>query len=110
MAAFRSHAIDDAGGESLLGGEEAAGQGHLGCESGGAAEIQQGPVLGAAEAARGFGHLEFGARGGDNQVAFEDDAEREADRIAVRCGNDRLPIDPIGARLSRTFTGSFSFV
>ena len=46
---------------------------------------------------------------GDNQVAFEDDAEREAHRIAVRCGNDRLSIDPIGARLSRTFIGSLFF-
>ena len=96
MAAFRRDAVDDAGREGFLGGEEAAGQGHLGREGGGAAEIQQGPVLGAAEAARGFGHLEFGARGGDNQVAFEDDAEREAHRIAVRCGDDRLPIDRSG--------------
>ena len=37
-----------------------------------------------AEAARGLGHLEFRARRGDNQVAFEHDPEREAHRIA--CG------------------------
>src|SRR5277367_6276177 len=49
VAAFRRDAVDDAGGEGLLGGEEAAGQGHLGRKGGGAAEIQQGPVLGAAE-------------------------------------------------------------
>jgi hypothetical protein len=49
--------------------------------------------------------LEFLPAAATNQVAFEDDAEREADRIAVRCGNDRLPM----ARLSRTFTGSLFF-
>ena len=100
MAAFRRDAVDDAGRERLLGSEEAAGQCHLGREGGGAAEIEQGPVLGAAEAARGFGHLEFGARGGDDQVAFEHDAEREAHRIAVRRGDHGLPVDRPGQKVA----------
>jgi len=33
---------------------------------------------------RGLGHLEFGPRGGDNQIAFEDDAERQTHRIPPR--------------------------
>src|SRR5580692_10347806 len=40
VPAFRRDAVDDAGCESLFGGEEAAGQGHLSRKGGGAAEIQ----------------------------------------------------------------------
>src|SRR6266403_2272938 len=42
VPAFRRDAVDDAGCESLFGGEEAAGQGHLSRKGGGAAEIQLG--------------------------------------------------------------------
>src|SRR5262252_7430157 len=66
-----------------------------------AAEIEQCPVFGAAEASRSLGDLEFGARGGDDQVAFEHDAERQAHRITVRRGDDRFPID----RASQQITG-----
>ena len=58
------------------------------------------PVFGAAEAARGLGHLEFGPRRGDDQVAFEDDAERQTHRIAVRRGDDRLPVDRPGQQIA----------
>src|SRR6266403_938191 len=64
-------------------------------------KFNKAPVFGASEAARGLGHLEFGPRGGDNQIAFEDDAERQTHRIAVRCGDDRLPVD----RPSQQITG-----
>jgi hypothetical protein len=71
-------------------------KGDLGREGSGAAEVQQCPVFGAAEASRSLGDLKFGARGGDYQVAFEHDAERQAHRIAVRRGNDRFPIHRAG--------------
>src|SRR6516225_10855307 len=54
MAAFGRHAVDQTGGKRLLGGEEAAGQCHLGGKGRTPTEIQQGPVFGAAEAPRGL--------------------------------------------------------
>src|SRR5208283_1161767 len=54
-----------------------------------------------AEAARGLGHLELGAGFGNDQVAFQHDAECEAQRIAVRCSDNRLPVDRADQQIAR---------
>jgi len=100
VPAFGRNAVDYPGGEGFFGGKEPAGQRDLGREGRRAAEIQQRPIFGAAEASRRLGHLEFGAGGGDDQIALEDDAERQAHRIAVRCRDDRLPIDRAGKQIA----------
>ena len=87
------------GRQRLFGGEEAPGQRHFAGESGAAAKIQQRPVFRAAEPARCLGHLELGPGLGDDQVAFQHDPKCQAHRVAVRRGNDRLPVDRSGQQI-----------
>ena len=61
-------------------------------EGAAAAIVHQRPVFAGAEAARGLGDLELGALLRDDQVALEDDTNREAEHVAVRRGDHRLPV------------------
>ena len=50
-------------------------------------------------AARGLGDLELRALLGDDQVALQHDADREAQHVAVRGGDHRLPVHRLGQKV-----------
>src|SRR5260370_34858584 len=99
--ALGRHAIDQIGLEGLLGGEEAAGECGFHREGAAAAIVHEGPVFARAPAARGFGALELRALFGDDQVALQHDADGEAQPVAVRGGDHRLPVDRLGQQVGR---------
>ena len=101
MFVGRRQPIDDAGLERLFRGEEAPGQRDLVTERGGGAILKQRPIARSAEPARRFGQLETGTLGGDDQVAFQRQAQTEPQHITVHRGDDRLPIDGVGEQIGR---------
>src|SRR6266851_1486377 len=97
--ALGRHAIDQVGLMGLLGGEEAAGEGGFHREGAAAAIVHERPVFPRAQPARGFGDLELRALFGDDQVALQHDADGEAQHVAVRGGDHRLPVDRLGQQV-----------
>src|ERR1700730_3185911 len=99
ILALGRHAIDQVGLIGLLGAEEAAGECGFHREGAATAIVHERPVFPRAQAARGFGDLELRALFGDDQVALQHDADGEAQHVAVRGGDHRLPVDRLGQQV-----------